>query len=236
MNCIIIDDDKVTRILFEKYIEKTEFLTLKASFSNAIDAVKIINSEEKVDLIFLDIEMPEMSGLDFIKSFEMLPQVIIISAKEKHAIEAIEYNVVDYLLKPVSYARFFKAANKAYNRHKDQNNLPLSNDGIFIKTNTSALIRLKYDDILWIEALENYIVINTFEERYTIHFTMKSILNKLPTRRFARIHRSYIVNLNKVELIEDNAIIMKVKAGDKLIPIAKSYKNNLLDNINIISK
>lgn len=236
MNCIIIDDDKVTRILFEKYIEKTDFLELKASFSNAIDAVKIIHSEETIDLIFLDIEMPEMTGLDFIKSFEMLPQVIIISAKEKHAIEAIEYNVVDYLLKPVSYPRFFKAANKAYNRFKDQNNIPLSNDGIFIKTNTSALIRLKYDDILWIEALENYIVINTFDERYTIHFTMKSILSKLPPRKFARIHRSYIVNLSKVELIEDSAIIMATKTGDKVIPIAKSYKNNLLDNINIVSK
>ncbi len=236
MNCIVIDDDKVSRLLIEKYAKKTDFLEFKGAYDNAIDALNDMQTEHDIDLIFLDIEMPEMSGVEFIKTLKKLPQIIVISAKDKYALEAIEYDVTDYLLKPISYTRFFKAAEKARSRMKDEDNESTAEDGIFIKSSSSSLVRLKYEDILWVEALENYVIINTFSNKYTIHFTMKAIINKLPPKMFARVHRSYIVNLSKIEMIEDNAIIMKIKGETKSIPIAKSYKEDLMNHINIMTK
>lgn len=236
MNCIVIDDDKVSRLLIEKYCKKTDFLEFKGAYDNAIDALNDMQAEHDIDLIFLDIEMPEMSGVEFIKTLKKLPQIIVISAKDKYALEAIEYDVVDYLLKPISYTRFFKAAEKARSRIKESDSESTAEDGIFIKSSSSSLVRLKYEDILWVEALENYVIINTFTNKYTIHFTMKAIINKLPPKMFARVHRSYIVNLTKIEMIEDNAIIMKIKGETKSIPIAKSYKEDLMNHINIMTK
>ncbi|MFN8257816.1 MAG: LytTR family DNA-binding domain-containing protein [Bacteroidales bacterium] len=236
MNCIVIDDDSVSRLLIEKYVNKTEFLEFRGAYNSAIDALNAMQTENDIDLIFLDIEMPEMSGVEFIKTLKNLPQIIVISAKDKYALEAIEYDVTDYLLKPISFTRFFKAVEKASKRHKEFQEQLTGKDGIFIKSSSSSLVRLKYEDILWVEALENYVIINTFSNKYTIHFTMKAIINKLPLKMFARVHRSYIVNLAKIEMIEDNAIIMKIKGENKSIPIAKSYKEDLMNNINIMSK
>ena len=236
MNCIVIDDDKVSRLLIEKYSKKTDFLEFKGAYDNAIDALNDMQDDHDIDLLFLDIEMPEMSGVEFIKTLKKLPQIIVISAKDKYALEAIEYDVVDYLLKPISYTRFFKAAEKARSRIKETSEESTAEDGIFIKSSSSSLVRLKYEDILWVEALENYVIINTFTNKYTIHFTMKAIINKLPVKMFSRVHRSYIVNLTKIEMIEDNAIVMKIKGETKSIPIAKSYKEDLMNNINIMTK
>jgi len=236
MNCIIIDDDKMSRMIVEKFIEKTEFLNLIKSFENAIEAISLLNSEvEPIDLIFLDVEMPEMNGIEFLQSLRNLPQIIIISGKEKYALEAFEYDVTDYILKPPSQVRLFKAVDKAYNRYREMLNRQEVNEGIFIKS-SSTLIRVQYDEIYWVEALENYVVINTFDKKHTIHFTMKAIDNKLPPNKFIRVHRSFIVNINKISLIEDNTIIMKTKEGNRTIPIAKSYKDKLLLQINIILK
>ena len=236
MNCIVIDDDKVSRLLIEKYINKTDFLEFKGAYLNAVEALNTMQTDNDIDLIFLDIEMPEMSGVEFIKTLTNLPQIIVISAKDKYALEAIEYDVSDYLLKPISFSRFIKAVEKVHAKHKDSKEELTGKDGIFIKSSSSSLVRLKYEDILWIEALENYVIINTFENKYTIHFTMKAIINKLPLKMFSRVHRSYIVNLTKIEMIEDNAIVMKVKDEIKNIPIAKSYKEDLMKNINIMTK
>jgi DNA-binding LytR/AlgR family response regulator len=235
MKCIIIDDDKVSRLVIEKYIQKTEFLSLEVSFENPFDAINYLVEKNEIDLIFLDIEMPEMNGVELIENSDNLPQVIIVSAKDKYAVQAIEYDVTAYLLKPVSYAKFFKAVTKANERITSEK----ENDktkGIFIKSNSSSFIRLLYDDIYWIEALENYVVINTEDEKHTIHFTMKALLNKLPSDKFKRIHRSFIVNIDKVNMIEDNMVILKIGSKKKSIPIAKSYKDKLLKEINIVSK
>ena len=228
MNCIVIDDDKVSRLLIEKYINKTDFLEFKGAYTSAVEALNSMQTDHDIDLIFLDIEMPEMSGVEFIKTLTNLPQVIVISAKDKYALEAIEYDVSDYLLKPISFSRFIKAVEKVHAKHKDTKEELTGKDGIFIKSSSSSLVRLKYEDILWIEALENYVIINTFNNKYTIHFTMKAIINKLPLKMFSRVHRSYIVNLTKIEMIEDNAIVMKVEGETKSIPIAKSYKEDLM--------
>ena len=233
MNCIIIDDDEMSRKIIEEFISRTDQLRLLASFENAVDAINVFSSDEDVDLIFLDIEMPEMSGIDFLETLTNPPQIIIISSKEKYALDAFNHDVTDYLLKPISYSRFFKAINKANVRFK--NKVDSKEDEIFIKKN-SALVRLKYEEILWIEALENYVIFNTFSEKYTIHFTMKAVENKLPSSKFTRVHRSFIVNTSRINVIEDNSIIIKVHDGSKSIPIGKSYKDNLLKDINLIVK
>lgn len=235
MNCIIIDDDKLSRRVIEEYINKTGNISLNGSFSAAVDAINYLKQHE-VDLIFLDIEMPEMTGIDFLNTLKTTPQIIIISSKGKYAINAFEYDVIDYLLKPVSYARFYKAVDKAIGRNQRDGNLgSVGKDEIFIKKN-SSLVRLKYNDILWIEALENYVIFNTFNDKYTIHYTMKAAEQKLPSNKFTRVHRSYIVNTNSIRQIEDNAIIIKTIDGNKSIPIGKSYRNRLMNDLNLIIK
>jgi DNA-binding LytR/AlgR family response regulator len=233
MNCIIIDDDLMSRRIIEEFVNRTDQLHLLASYENAVDAINAFTSEEDIDLIFLDIEMPEMSGIDFMETLVNPPQIIIISSKDKYALEAFNYDVTDYLLKPISYSRFFKAVNKANVRFK--NKVDTKENEIFIKKN-SALVRLKYEDILWVEALENYVIFNTFGEKYTIHFTMKAIEQKLPSNRFTRVHRSYIVNTSSINVIEDNSVIIKTHDGSKSIPIGKSYKDKLMGDINLIIK
>ncbi len=233
MNCIIIDDDSFVRKITEDFVKKTESLTLLHSLSSAVEAINVLNSNENIDLIFLDIEMPEMSGIDFLNALSNLPQIIIISSKDKYAVNAFEYDVTDYLLKPFTYSRFCKAVNKASER-QEKSRLHSKGDEIFIKHN-SSLVKLKYADILWVEALENYIIINTFDEKYTIHFTMRAIEEKLPPKQFVRVHRSFIVNVGSIHSIEDNTIF--IKTGDKAknsIPIGKSYKDNLLKDLNVI--
>lgn len=235
MNCIVIDDDKMSRIVVEEFIAKTEGLNLAGSYTNAIDAINTIQSNASVDLIFLDIEMPEMTGIDFLYSLKTPIQVIIISSREKYALDAFNYDVTDYLLKPVTYSRFFKAIDKAVNRFNLDR---LSNQGkeeIFIKQG-SSLVRIKFDDILWIEALENYVILNTSSEKLTIHFTMKAIEKKLPSLKFTRIHRSFIVNTGKISVIKDNSIEIKVKGDSINIPIGKSYKDQLMRDINLMVK
>ena len=234
MNCIIIDDDKLSCKVIEEFIARTETLTLLNTYSNAVSAINALKNEQEIDLIFLDIEMPEMSGLDFLESLTTDPQIIIISSKEKYALNAFEYDVTDYLLKPVQYGRFYKAVNKATIRF-NKGKLDTKGDEIFIKHN-SSLVRLKYVDILWVEALENYVIVNTYHEKFTIHFTMKSIEQKLPASKFTRVHRSFIVNTSSINVIEDNAILIKTHEGTKSIPIGKSYKDKLMDDINVVVK
>jgi len=241
MNCIIIEDDKLSRKVVEEFIYRTEATELVASFENAVDALNSIKlNSSDIDLVFLDIEMPEMSGIEFLKTFDKHPQVIIISGKEKYALEAFEYDVTDYLLKPITYARFFKAVTKAQVRHNEKQNITKASfdegtDQIFIKR-SSTLVRLNYSDILFVEALENYVIVTTYSEKYTIHFTMKAISSKLPANIYKRVHRSYIVNINKIKGIEDNAVIINLEEGTKVIPIGKSYKDKLMSEINLITK
>ncbi|NOZ45946.1 MAG: response regulator transcription factor [Chlorobi bacterium] len=236
MNCIIIDDDPMSRKVLEDLINRTDFLTLTNSYSNAIEAMNAFQGENEINLIFLDVEMPEMSGLDFLKTLENPPQIIIVSGEEKYALEAFEYEVVDYLLKPVTITRFYKSVNKAYKRYTEKNQIEEVNNEIFIKKKNATLVRLSYDDILWVEALENYVIVSSFDDKYTIHFTMKAITQKLPQKRFKRVHRSYIVNISKISVIEDNSVVIKTKTGSKIIPIGKSYKERLMEDLNLMSK
>ena len=235
MNCIIIDDDNLSRRILEVFIAKTDGLVLLKSFSDAIGAINYLKTEDDVHLIFLDIEMPDMTGIEFLNSIKSQPQIIIVSGKEKYALDAFEFDVTDYLLKPVVYTRFFKAVDKALLRFGKEDTSINGKDEIFIKKN-SALVRLKYVDILWIEALENYVIFNTYKEKFTIHFTMKAIEQKLPPNKFTRVHRSFIVNTSSIDVIEDNSVLVKTEDGIRSIPIGKSYKEKLMKDINLIIK
>lgn len=235
MNCIIIDDDDLSRRVIEEFVKRTEYLTLTQSFAGPVEAINYLKQGNEIDLIFLDIEMPEMSGIEFLTTLARPPQIIIVSSKEKYALEAFEYSVTDYLLKPVTYARFFKAVNKAFDVFANTRHDIDAEKEIFIKKN-SSLVRLKYNDILWVEALENYVVINATTDKFTIHFTMKAIESQLPATRFKRVHRSFIVNISRIASIEDNSIIIKLADGKKVIPIGKSYRDKLLKEINLMNK
>ncbi len=237
MNCIIIDDDKLSTKIIAEFVQKTDGLNLIGTYTSAVDGINYLNGKnsEPIDLLFLDIEMPEMTGIDLLKTLNVLPQVIIYSSQEKYALESYEYNVADYLLKPVTYPRFLKAVNKVKEKREKREEVSKESSEIFIKNN-SSLVRVKYEDILWIEALENYVVLNTFRDKFTIHFTMKAISDKMPQNKFVRVHRSFIVNLSKIKVIEDNSVVIKTETGSKVIPIGKSYKEKLMNDINLITK
>lgn len=228
MNCIIVDDDKISRRIIQNYILKTDFLILIKSCTNAIEAVNILQNE-MIQLIFLDVEMPEMNGLEFIKTLEEKPQIILVTAHEKYAVEAFEHNVTDYIVKPISYSRFLKAVTKVksiYDKHLNHNSgLPY----IFVKTD-SKLIRINTKDIFYIEALADYVNIITPKEKYVVHSTMKGIESKLPNQLFQRVHRSFIVRLDKINSIDENTLVI----NDNLIPIGGSYRKKLLTQINLI--
>jgi DNA-binding LytR/AlgR family response regulator len=236
MNCIIIEDDKLSLRIIEEFVNKTADLNLVDTYSNAVDAINLLGKNENIQLIFLDVELPDMSGMEFLESIKITPQVVIISSKEKYAVQAFNYEVTDYLVKPITYARFYKAIERARKRMQMRNGLDkIGKDEIFIKKN-STLVRLRYDDILWVEALENYVIFNTFDDKYTIHFTMKAIEQKLPLDKFTRVHRSYIVNTGSIEIIEDNSVLIRTHDGTKTIPIGKSYKDKLMGDINLMIK
>jgi len=235
MNCIIVDDDKMSCKILEGYVNKSTSLNLIGTFSDSIAARNIITKRQDIDLIILDIQMPEMDGFDFIVSLDYPPNIIIVSAAEEYAVKAFDFNVVDYLLKPVSYGRFCKAIDKTirYYSHKEAANT--GDEEIFIKKG-SSLVKLKLKDIIYIEALENYVTLTTNDDKFTIHFTMKAIENQLPSSIFIRVHRSYIINKSMIQIIKENSLDLIVGDSLKSIPVGKSFRDTLLNDINVMAR
>jgi len=177
--------------------------------------------------------MPEMDGFDFIGSLEKPPLIVMITNNEKLALKAYDFDVIDYLVKPVNYARFCKAVDKAsryLNKNIGEN---IGKQEIFIKKG-STLVKIKLNDIILVEALENYVVLHTGREKFTIHFTMKAIEQQLPSFVFVRVHRSYIVNKSMINMIRDNTLEISNYNDVKSIPIGKSYRDFLLKEINVM--
>lgn len=228
MNCIIVDDEKTSRRIIEQYILQTDFLTLIKSCSSAIEAANVLRNE-KIHLIFLDIEMPEMNGLEFMKTLEQKPQVILVTSFEKYAVEAFEYDVTDYILKPISCARFLRTVSKAKKIFETQQPNSPNVSYIFVKSE-SQLVKINTKEILCIEALADYVEIYTLKNKFIVHSTMKGIEKKLPANDFMRVHRSFIIRLDKIESIDENTVIIK----DKLIPIGGSYRKKLMEQINLV--
>lgn len=227
MKCLIVDDEAIARKILEEFVRKTNFLKLAGSCKDAFEASGIIR-KEKIDLIFLDVEMPEMSGLELLKTMKEKPKIILVTSKEKYAVEAFEFDVADYIVKPPTYVRFLKAVNKVSETLKESESSS-SENFIFVKVD-SKLIRLDKNTINYIEANGDYASISTTEKNYTIYSTMKSLEDKIKNDNFVRVHRSYIVNITKITDIEDNNLLI----NKKIIPIGASYKNALMKRLKII--
>ncbi|MGB3949088.1 MAG: LytTR family DNA-binding domain-containing protein [Bacteroidia bacterium] len=229
INCIIVDDDLLSIKLIENFIKKVDFLNLDSTFTNPISALSYL-SVNKVDLIFLDIEMPEMNGIEFIKTLHFPNcQIILITSHKEFAIEAFENSVTDYLLKPFDYHRFYKAINKAKDSFDKYFVKQEENDSVFVKKG-STMIRINISDIIWAEAVGDYVKINTEKDSYVIHSTMIALENKLSPKDYLRVHRSFIVRIDKIDTIENDSI----SYNKKLIPIGKTYRSDVYKRLRMI--
>ena len=233
MNCIIIDDDRLSCKVIAELVRRSSFLTLVGEYNSAVKARNDLMERSDIDLIFLDIEMPLMDGFDFIGSLESPPAIIMITCNESMAVKAYDFDVIDYLIKPVAYSRFCKAIDKVIRYKGKAFGDNLGKQEIFIKKG-SSLVKIKLEDIILVEALENYVVLHTATEKYTIHFTMKAIDQQLPSYLFIRVHRSYIVNKSCINMIRDNALEISGYKDVNNIPIGKSYRDALLKEINVM--
>jgi len=235
MNCIIVDDDLMTCKILEGYVSKSTSLNLIGSFSDSLAARDILTKRQDIDLIILDIQMPEMDGFDFIGSLDFPPNIILISSNEEYALRAFDFNVVDYLLKPITYGRFCKAIDKTIRYFSRKESTNSGDEEIFIKKG-SSLVKLKLTEIIYIEALENYVTLNTNDDKFTIHFTMKAIENQLPSGVFIRVHRSFIINKSMIQTIKENTLDLIVGGSLKSIPVGKSFRDSLLNDINVMAR
>lgn len=227
IKCIIVEDEPVSLAVMEGLVERSGLLELQASFNDPMKAVQWL-TDNTTSLILLDIEMPGLSGLELLQSLVNKPEVIIVSSKEHYALEAIDYNVAAYLLKPVQdYPRFLKAIMKVKERLGSQKEP--SADGIFVKVD-SLFTHVALDDILWIEAYGDYVKINTEKKTLTVYSTMKAIEEKLPLHAFMRVHRSFMVNLRKIENIDQG----NLQIDKKIIPIGNSYREQLMKSLNML--
>lgn len=232
MDCIVIDDCLVDRKTITSLIDQVDFLNLKKECSSAVEAFNYLKTEN-VDLIFLDIEMPGMTGIELIKNLKKCPIIIFVTSNKDYAIEAFELNVADYILKPLTLSRFMAAIDKAkeisYKSDKKNEFNENSQDYIFVRSN-SALIKIKLNDILYVQAFGDYIKIFTPTKYDIVHCTLKSIEEKLAPNKFFRLHRSYIVAINHIDKIEEKEAFL----GQDSIPIGEQYKKGLLTKLNLL--
>lgn len=237
MNCIIIDDEKMARTILKTLCNEIKSLNVLEDFPSAIQAIKYLN-ENVVDLIFLDIHMPDFNGLDFIRSLKNPPKIILTTSDPKFAIEAFEYDfIVDYLLKPLELSRFKKAIDKANAKQLTA----VSNEDVaksaskdidndFYVNIDRRLIKIDLPSIYLIEAKGDYIKIKTDTKDYVVHSTLKKIEEKLPDSLFLKIHRSYIINIKKIIDIEDNSVLIK----KDVIPVSRSKRPELMKRLDLL--
>lgn len=236
MNCIIVDDEPIAVQVVQEYIKSIPFLNITSICSDAYEAFEILRTS-KVDLIFLDILLPKVSGIDFLRTLEFKPLVIFTTASSSHAIEAFNLNAVDYLVKPFQFDRFLKAVNKAYElfnfrNEKKVHNVempePRKNEGFILVKSEYQTQRVDLTDITYIEGLKDYIKIFLITGKPIVTLnSLKNMAERLPSGMFLRVHKSYIVSLNKINSIVRNRIII----GDKWIPIGENHKSSFFETI-----
>lgn len=221
MNCIIVDDEPLSRDVLKRYLDDTPGLNLHAVCKDAFEATKVL-SEKQIDLIFLDINMPRLSGISFAKALSSAPMIIFTTAYPEFAVEGFELNAVDYLVKPFSFERFLKAVNRANERnqlsgvHDEQRKVLLKSD--------KKLYAVPLNDIFYIEGCGDYIKVNVMGKALIVHDTIKSFLENLPEPEFMRIHKSYVINLAHIKYIEGNQVFM----DSMEIPVSPTFKSELL--------
>ncbi|MFK8164750.1 MAG: LytR/AlgR family response regulator transcription factor [Lewinella sp.] len=230
MKSIILEDELMARKALENLCKKVESLDVVGSFERASDALNVVERGD-VELLFLDIELPGMSGLEFLEQLSYLPQVVITTSNKEYAFEAYQYDVTDFLKKPITQHRFLKAVEKIELREKQLKAIASASaaNEIYVKSE-GKFIRLPYKDILYFENVGDYVKIITSAENHIIHGSLKSIDQRIHNPRFIKVHRSYIVNMDKIKEIEDNTLII----GSKVIPISRAHKPILLRSINFL--
>lgn len=231
ITCLIVDDEQGAIDLLKAYIDKTPFLSLVASTKNPLDALSIVQ-DQQIDLIFLDIHMPQLSGFEFMKLIKGKSKVVLTTAYGEYALEGFEREALDYLLKPIAFERFLKAAQKALDSSitVSASWSPAMNeeDFIFVKTeHKGKMIKVNINDIIYVEGLKNYISIYTEDDRTVTLLNMKDLESRLPKNQFMRVHKSYIVALNKIQALDGNQILLK---GIKpYIPLGETYRTAFFD-------
>jgi len=228
INCIIIDDEPLARKGLKEYVADVDFLNLAGEFDNPLKATELISKGE-VQLLFLDIQMPRITGLDFFKTLQHPPPVIFTTAYPQYALEGFEVNALDYLVKPISFGRFLAAALKAkeYYEVREKNGAaePAS-DYFFIKAD-NKLVRILFDEVLYVEALQNYVTIHTPARKYMTYLTFKAVEDYLPADKFLKVHKSYIVAASKIDSIEGNDI----RIGQQHIPVSRNQKEEVMEKL-----
>jgi len=231
LRCIAVDDEPLALDLLEDNIHRVPFLDLKAKCSNPLEAIEVLR-KETIDLIFLDIQMPGLTGLQFIQSLSVRPMVILITAYDQYALDGFNLDVIDYLVKPVSFDRFLKACNKAWeffslkNLGATEEASGIAPDpGYFFVNAEYSLVKVVYDDIIMVEGLKDYVRIHLVNNKpLIIRMSMKLIEEKLPHRKFLRIHKSYIISLDKITSIRKSSVFL----GTSEVPVSDNYKDALL--------
>ena len=217
LRCIITDDERMARKGLQGYVEKFEFLELVAVCEDAIQLGNVLK-EQTVDLIFLDIEMPYLTGVEFLSGLTNPPKIIIVSAYEQYALKGYEFDVADYLLKPVSLERFMKAVNKIHDWFEKEKPDDSQPDSIFVKT-SQKYEKVNFGDILFIKGMENYILIQTTENKFIAHSKLGVFIEKLPQRNFVQIHKSFVINIDKVRSLEGNLLGIE----NYQLPVSRNY-------------
>ena len=232
LSCMIVDDDEISTVVLKNFIELSDFLELDRTFDNPIVAFQHLqNHSGEVDLLFLDVEMPNISGIEILKMLKEKPQTILVTSHKGFALDAFDLDVIDYITKPIDYPRFLKAVTKAKANAEKKEPAPQdkpAEDSVFVKVN-NKLVKINYEDILYIEALSDYIIIKAEgNKQHIVYSTLKAFEEKLKTNPlFLRVHRSYIVNLKKIEVIEDSNLLIK----GTYIPVGNKYESTFLERI-----
>lgn len=234
--CLIIDDDPIAIEIISKVATDFDEIEIIESFDSAIDAIKYVNNNnEDIDVLFLDVHMPNFTGFDLIQTLKNPPQIILITADKNFALEAFEYDcIVDYLVKPVTKDRFAKALKKLENTETPKKIAKIkvteeSNNDLYVNIDR-RLVKINVPDIYLVEAKGDYIKIKTEAKNYIVHSTLKKIEDKLPNKTFLKVHRSYIINFTKIIDIEDNSILIK----QDIIPVSRANKPELLKRLNLL--
>lgn len=228
LNCLIVDDEPLARNLLTEYVKKVPYLKLVKACAGPMEAVEVLRNEP-VDLMFLDIQMPEMTGISFLKGLQRKPLVILTTAYSEYALESYDLDVVDYLLKPITLERFMRAVDKAADRlaapaasEKPEGTQPF----VFIKDGTK-LVKIRWDDILYVEGLKDYVTIHTRQQKVVSLQRLKTLEDTLPADKFIRIHNSFIVALQAIDSIHKD----KVQIGTTFLPVSDSYRKTFKDFI-----
>jgi DNA-binding LytR/AlgR family response regulator len=229
LKCIIIDDEPIARKVLQEFIEEIDYLELLGQAESPLKAISLLN-ENDIDIVFLDINMPKINGIDFLKNSRLKAKIIMTTAYAEYAVEAYGLDVLDYLVKPIAFERFLKACNKAKEAGKIMAITPdhsgKANDHFFIKCN-NQIEKVFYDDLVYAEAMLNYVMLYTNSKKMMVYVTIKSLEEQLPASVFLKVHKSFIVNINKIKSIEGNILDI----GNEKITISQSLQQKVISEI-----